>query len=213
MDVEEIETTYKQDIERLEKSFLDGISKNENIIKLEKRYHKDTHKSKEKYYKLMSQLIEKQKKDAWKKPKNSKKQEVTKIFKVTHLDLKTTNYQKFKFLLSLKSFRYKIKIKNFFHMITPVFIRYSLIKSKINFKKGLIKTKEKIKSSAVWIKDTVIGIRNSTFEGIKDAYKFIIKVLKKISAIIKYPFKRKKKEKEENPEAKKEEEEEKTQED
>jgi hypothetical protein len=196
MDVEEIEAIYKQDIEKAEKEFLEGIAKKKKVVDLEKKYFNKFKIAKKKYYKSMSAIIEKQKKYAYKKPLQKKAPDKSKAFKANTEEIRLTPYQKMRFKWDLFKFKFRLKLKKFFRAITPTFISYLFIKFRLFLKRTYNKLKEMVKSFFTFIKESILWTINSIETVTKKTYKFFTNILKNIWKIFKlmitFPFKKRK---------------------
>lgn len=137
MGFEEIEDIYKRDRESAEKEFLEGIKKNGKLKEFEEIYRSKLRSAREKYYKLISDELKRKKAPEKKK----KKKEKPERFRLKPGSFELGFFQKLKFKLSLVSFRFWFRLRNFVKKETPFFISYNFLKVRRQIKRfflGLI---------------------------------------------------------------------------
>ncbi len=138
--IEEIEDFYKKEAEKIDKEFLNKLSKaiNKNEkSNIEIEYKIKTKTLREKYGgKISGYLIEQKqaiKEQETKKAAKKPKREDFKKFEVKKLDLNKTWKDKLKFKWELFKFKHRINSKNFRDSHTPESMKISIIKLRISF--------------------------------------------------------------------------------
>ncbi len=164
MDLEEIETIYKKDIDKAEKEFLEGIKNSKDMGKIEKRYKETLNVSREKYYNLVSSFIKKQSKENRKK---ENKKDSTERFKLDESSLEISRYGKFKAKFGLFIFKLKFNLRNFKRRNVPHFLSILNIKIKFKLRKIYDKINNLISLITEKLRNTLDNLRESIKEFIK----------------------------------------------
>ena len=161
MDLEEIETIYKKDLEKAEKEFLEGIKNSKDVNKIEEKYKKALESSRERYYNSIHFFIKEQNKE--KKKKVDKKEKIER-FKLDKRSLEISSYEKFKNKLSLFFFKIRFNLRNFRRRNIPYFLSIFNIKIKLKISKVSNKINNLILSITEGIKNAFENSRESTKE-------------------------------------------------
>ncbi|MFH1290669.1 MAG: hypothetical protein ABIH92_04645 [Nanoarchaeota archaeon] len=170
MNLEEIEETYKKELEKIEKEFLQGIKDKKDTGEVEKDYLKKIKVVRERYYKEVTVFLEKQKKALKNIKKKKVKKEKVGRFKVEPGDFELSWWQKKKFSWGLRWFKVGFKTHNFRRDHTPNFVSYNWIIFRITMKKIFTK-----------VRNAVAGFFEMLFTAIAGGYVSSKNLLKKVS--------------------------------
>jgi hypothetical protein len=201
--IEEIEDFYKKETEKIDKEFLNKISKVVNKkekIYIETEYKRKTKILRNEYEKKIVGYLKEQKqeikKQEMKKTAKKIKKEDFKKFVVKKLDLNETWKDKLEFKWELFKFKHKINSKNFKDRHMPESMKVAIIKSKISIKNFLSLISKFIFDLLLSIKKFIFNVLDKLKEAglfIFAKLKILIKgVILKISLISSKIFKKKK---------------------
>lgn len=201
--IEEIEDFYKKETEKIDKEFLNKLSKASNKNEksnIEIEYKIKTKALREGYEKKISDYLKEQKQaikeQETKKINKKTKKEDFKKFEVKKLDLSDTWKDKLRFKWELFKFKHRINSKNFRDAHMPEFMKIFIIKLKISIRNILSLISRIISDLFSSIKRLIFNILIK----LKDAGLFIFTKLKilikwlmlKISLILSKIIKKKK---------------------
>lgn len=171
MELEEIESNYKKELEDAEKELLEGAKNNVRIADLEKAYREKSRIAREKYYKLISKEISASKKTSSKKV--LKKEDTVKKFDVDSRSFDIGFFKRMQLRLGLFLFKLRFKTRNSLREKTPRSFSYNYLKFKIKTKRGLGKVKGLFLNLIVSTKDSLVEAFQGMKEVAKKIYEFI----------------------------------------
>ncbi len=180
MELEEIESNYKKELENAERELLEGAKNNTGVAELEKAYREKSRTAREKYYKLISKEINSRKKISSKKV--LKKEDVVKKFEVDSRSFDIGFFKRTQLKLGLFLFKLKFKTRNSLKEKTPRSFSYNYLKFKMKTKRGLGTVKNLFLNLTESTKDSLVG----AFQGMKDVakkiYDFLVGLPEKVIA-------------------------------
>lgn len=187
MGLEEIDETYRREIEQADKDFVDAINKKSDLKLAEKIYREKLKRAREKYSKLVEKNLGAEKKK--KKPKKKEKKEKTKPFKVKLENFEVGQLERLKLRIGIFKFKLRINLRKLFKVVIPKIIFYAYIIVKLKVSRFYNKTKNKISDLIDRIENFFVRVYDGFKEFLKKAYEKFLNMPEKIMSL----FSRKKK--------------------
>ena len=134
--MEEVEESYRKEIESSENKFLNNLKKGLDLRESEVSYKKLTEKARERYLKDVSKCLEKEGKKNLIKPA-IKSKETNEVFKSSTVSCELSNLDKLKIGLNLSLFRLSFGLRNLIRKKVPNNVLFLYYRIKIKVDKAL----------------------------------------------------------------------------
>ncbi len=202
MGIDEIDESYRREIEQADKVFVESINKKSDLKAAEKIYGESLKRARDKYSKLVEKNLGAEKKK--KKPKKTEKRERTNPFKVKFEKFDVAWQERLK--LNIGIFRFKIKLgrRKIRKLITPKIVFYYYVIFRIKIGRFYRKTRDAIINLIERVENFIVGVYNGLTDFSKKVYEKFLNLPELVINKIKN-IKKKLKEKKGNGEEKKEE--------
>lgn len=172
MDLEEIEEVYRRELEEIEKEFLKAIADKKNAKGAENTYKSKIKAARDRYYKLINDNLEKEKKNYGRKGRKKEGFDV-KPFKVEPGNFELSWWQKKKLEWNLWFFKKHFHTRNKVREKTPKFVSYHYYKWRLLLKRFYGNVREGLSRAY----SGLVSMLQHNYGRLKDLVKKILKYL------------------------------------